>query len=89
MTFKERMEQMALALALSNYGAEGIGDESRSPVDAWGRMLSGLMECGHGEGEAELLIEAEVKGWLHDLELAEPYALKRGAQLLERFAWGG
>jgi hypothetical protein len=89
MTFKERTEQMALALALSNFGAESLGDEAFDALAAWSLMLAGLMECGHGELEAELIIEQEAQSWLHDLEVAEPYALKQGAQLLERFAWSG
>ena len=86
--FKKRNEQMALALALSNYGAERIGDAALTPVDAWVGMLRGLMECGHGESEAEMLIEREMLDWLHSLELGDSYALKEGGLLLERFAWG-
>ncbi|HNT74374.1 MAG TPA: hypothetical protein PKH77_05055 [Anaerolineae bacterium] len=89
MTFEERTEQMALALALSNYGAEGLGDQAQTAQGAWSLMMMGLMECGHGERESEMLLDAEVKGWLHDIEGADPYVLKSGAQLLERFAWGG
>ncbi len=88
MTFQEQNEQMALALALSNFGAEWIGDNAQTPTGAWVQMLSGLMECGHDENEAEMLMDAECKSWLCAIEIEEPHALHQGAQLLERFAWG-
>lgn len=81
------LKRMALALTLSNMGADGLGDESRCADEAWARLLAGIMECGHDEDEADTLIDGEMRSWLHDLEVAQPYALKRGAELLERFAW--
>ncbi|MBN2003935.1 MAG: hypothetical protein JXA21_11320 [Anaerolineae bacterium] len=87
MLFQEQNEQMALALALSNFGAEWIGDNAQTPLGAWAQMLSGLVECGHNEDQAERIIEEEVREWLHNVEAEEPHALQAGAQLLERFAW--
>lgn len=80
-------QQMALALTLGNYGAEPLGDEARDAVTAHSLMMLGLIECGHGEDESEIILDTEYRTWLHAVETDQPYALKRGAELLERFAW--
>jgi hypothetical protein len=50
-------------------------------------MMAGLMECDHSEDEAERIIDGEVRNWQHALEVENPYALRRGALLMERFVW--
>ena len=85
--FNNLEEQMALALALSRFGAEHYGDAAPTPVAAWTWLRGGLVECGHAEDEAAHLIENEVRSQLHFVEAGQHDALKQGVRLLNRFAW--